>query len=241
VSKELVSVIVPVYNGEEFLADALSSIRAQDYQPVETIVVDDGSTDSSAAIAERFPEVVLLRCEHGGPAAARNAGLQVARGAYIGFLDADDIASPNKLSLQVAYLRRNPDAGCVLAHQEVVVREGLTPPPWVDRWRELAQAGVPDSLDGLLTIIQPLSAVLRRDVALAAGPFDASLTPSDDFDWIIRVRDLGIRIDAIPDVVMTRRVHGNNITVPGGNDPLMMARLLQRSVQRRRGSAATRS
>jgi len=101
VSRPLVSVVIPVYNAEPFLREALDSVLAQDYEPFEVIVVDDGSTDGSGTIARSYPEVRYLRQENQGPAVARNAGIAAAQGEFLAFFDADDVMLPNKLSVQV--------------------------------------------------------------------------------------------------------------------------------------------
>jgi glycosyltransferase involved in cell wall biosynthesis len=95
VSNPLVSVVTPVYNGEAFLRETLESIFAQDYEPFEVIVVDDGSTDGSAAIARSYPAARYIRQHNQGPAAARNAGIAAARGEFLAFVDADDVALPH--------------------------------------------------------------------------------------------------------------------------------------------------
>ena len=104
--KPLVSVIIPVYNGERYLEAALKSVIEQDYCPIEIIVVDDGSTDKSAEIAKYFKEIqYIFQSNKGpGPANARNTGIRAVKGEYIAFLDADDIWMPNKLSIQMNYL-----------------------------------------------------------------------------------------------------------------------------------------
>src|SRR4051794_33568080 len=97
-----VSVIVPVHNGAEFLAEALNSLLAQTRRPDQIIVVDDGSTDGSADVASRFgTEVTLVRQENRGPSSARNRGLDLASGSHVGFLDADDLWVPDCLSTQL--------------------------------------------------------------------------------------------------------------------------------------------
>ncbi|HEX5073255.1 MAG TPA: glycosyltransferase family A protein [Gemmatimonadaceae bacterium] len=100
----LVSVIVPAFNAEQWIAETLTSIRAQSYEPVETIVVDDGSGDATASIATASGAIVL-RTQGGGPGGARNAGLAQARGEFIQFLDADDLLATGKIARQVAVLR----------------------------------------------------------------------------------------------------------------------------------------
>src|SRR5919112_2696990 len=114
-SGHLVSVIVPVYNGERYLAAALQSIFEQDYRPFEVIVVDDGSVDDTAKIARSFQQIHYIYQSNQGAAAARNAGVATAQGELIAFLDADDVWVPNKLSVQADYLFRHPEVGYVVA------------------------------------------------------------------------------------------------------------------------------
>ncbi len=102
----LVSVIVPCYNAARFLPEALATIRAQRYEPLEILVVDDGSTDNTPDVVSGFgSEVRYLRKPNGGPASARNLGLREARGEWIAFLDADDQWPEGKLELQAGRLR----------------------------------------------------------------------------------------------------------------------------------------
>src|SRR4029078_4929566 len=105
----LVSVIIPVFNGERFLGDALSSVQAQDYRPLEVLVADDGSTDASATLAESFAGVRCLRLEHAGVSRARDRGGAASNGEWLAFLDADDIWLPGKISAQVAAARADPE------------------------------------------------------------------------------------------------------------------------------------
>src|SRR5689334_9621809 len=105
----LVSCVVPVYNGERYLAEALDSILAQTHRPLQAIVADDGSTDGTAAVAAAYGDrVLVLRQANAGPAAARNLGLAAARGEYVAFLDADDLWHPRKLERQLARFRARP-------------------------------------------------------------------------------------------------------------------------------------
>lgn len=105
----LVSAVVPVHNGERFLAAALDSVLFQDYEPLEVIVVDDGSTDRSAEVASSRP-VRLLRQENAGMAAARNAGIAHASGELVAFIDADDEWLPEAVARQAAVLAKEPSS-----------------------------------------------------------------------------------------------------------------------------------
>jgi len=207
---DLVSVIIPVYNGAAFLAAALASVAAQDYAAVEIIVVDDGSTDGSADIAAATPSVRCLRQERRGPAAARNAGVASSSGTFLAFLDADDLMPAHKLTTQVGYLQAHADVDCVLGRQDLRTESGVTAPGW---------ATAPDAG----TLVQPMSMVIRRVLFDAVGPFDEGLGPggangnaesfdASDTDWQLRLRELGAPVVLLDDVVLIRRLHGANMT-----------------------------
>jgi glycosyltransferase involved in cell wall biosynthesis len=117
----LVSVIIPTYNSAEYLEQSLQSVFSQTYSFVQVIVVDDGSTDDTRQVlAPYIREGKIQYCfqQNRGPAAARNLGIQQARGEFIGFLDADDLWLPEKLESQVVVLRKNPDIGMVYSDSE---------------------------------------------------------------------------------------------------------------------------
>ena len=120
-SRPMVTVIIPVYNGEEYLAEDIESVLGQTYHPLEIIVVDDGSTDDTATVASRFKELVrYIYQPNSGPAAARNRGLKMARGEVIGFVDADDLWVENKLDLQLGLLADNPSVQIVIGFAHTV-------------------------------------------------------------------------------------------------------------------------
>jgi glycosyltransferase involved in cell wall biosynthesis len=195
----LASVIVPVFNGARFLGDALTSALAQDYAPVEVIVVDDGSDDGTEHIARSFP-VQYLHQPNQGTAAARNTGIAASRGEFLSFLDCDDTWPPGKLSVQIRYLLDHLEVDCTMGRQEVTVAPGVPRPAWL----------VPDRLLGAQGGIPYMSAVLRREVVDAVGGFDPTYRTAEDMDWIFRIKASGARIEILPDVVLHRRVHGSN-------------------------------
>jgi glycosyltransferase involved in cell wall biosynthesis len=117
----LISVIVPVYNGDLYLAAAIESILAQNYQPIEILIIDDGLTDNTAKIADRFQQHVrYIYQPNSGAPSARNLGLKMATGEIIAFLDADDIWHEQKLALQLDILAKNSSVSVVLGHRQKI-------------------------------------------------------------------------------------------------------------------------
>ena len=197
-----ISVIVPVYKGERFLADALDSVAAQTYAPLETIVVDDGSPDASAEIAAARPGVRLVRQSNQGVAAARNAGLAAARGELLAFLDQDDEWLPGKLARQVAHLLEHPDVAIVLTHMHHVLVEDTPRPGWFrPDWLSEPQQG-----------FTPSVWLVRREAFELVGAFDTGYEVACDSDWLARAKDAGLRQAMLEDALVRWRVHGANGT-----------------------------
>jgi glycosyltransferase involved in cell wall biosynthesis len=198
---ELVSVIIPVYNGERYLGEALQSVLAQDYTPLEVIVVDDGSTDASGAVAQQFP-VRYFWQPHGGPGATRNLGIARAQGDLLAFLDADDVWTPNKLADQTAVLAAQPELDAVLGQVEQ-----FNSPDVAVELRPVRFAGLP--LKGL----HPGTMLIRRAAFLRVGFFGTHWQVGDVVDWYVRAQEAPLAMLMLPRVVMLRRVHTNNLTV----------------------------
>jgi glycosyltransferase involved in cell wall biosynthesis len=227
----LVSVIIPVFNGARFLAPALESALAQEYKPFEVIVVDDGSTDATPEVAGSFPEVHYLRQPNSGPAAARNAGIRVAHGEFIAFLDADDLLPPGKLQLQVGYLVDHPEVGCVLGRQEVMVEPGVEFPSWL---REPAawMAGWASVVSR--EHVQPVSMVARRRLFDEVGLFDPRFLLGEDVDLVLRVIDARIPLVILPEVVQLRRIHGANLSYDTVGTHRAIFQVLKARIDRKR-------
>jgi glycosyltransferase involved in cell wall biosynthesis len=222
--RPLVSVVMAAFQAEEFLEDAISSILAQDYAPFEVVVCDDGSTDRTpeilAAHSAAHSDLRTVRQPNSGAAAARNAAVAASSGELIAVFDADDLWPPTRLSAQAGYLVQHPEVGCVLGRQE-----WINPPPWLTR----------DSVYGELDGIPLLSAMLRRSAFDAIGGFDESFTHSEDMDLLFRLRERGIPIEVLPDVVMFRRFHGSNLSGSApSTSPLL--RSLRQKLERERAA-----
>jgi glycosyltransferase involved in cell wall biosynthesis len=215
----LVSVIVPVYNAEPFLRETLDSVFSLDYEPFEVIAVDDGSTDASADILRSEPRVRLLEQPNRGAGAARNEGARHANGDLYAYVDADDLVPPNKLNVQVGYLQEHPDVDCVLGRQE-----------WMNPPEGLARDKVFGDLDG----IPLMSMVIRAEVLREVGEFaEQRGGDTSDMDMLIRLRELGYRHEVVPEVVLYRRYHGNNLVAGQGRFPIP-AELLKAKLDRQR-------
>lgn len=220
----LVSIVIPVYNAEAFVGEALDSVLAQDYEPVEVIAIDDGSTDGSATVVQSYAEVRYLYQGNSGPSEARNVGIAAARGEYIAFVDADDIVPRTKLATQVSYLIEHPAVACVLGRQH-----------WMDPPPGLARDQVWGDLDG----IPILSAVFRRDVLLELGKFDED--KGGDLDMLVRLREAGLSFTVLPDIVLHRRYHGGNLVAGRSLSPLPAISLKEKLDRERARRAQGRS
>lgn len=223
--KPLVSVVVPVYNGERYLGEALKSIFAQDYRPLEVIVVDDGSTDTSASIARSFEEINYFYQQNQGPSAARNAGIAAASGEFIAFLDADDVWLPNKLSIQVKYLMDHPEVGFVLARQRMIIEEGVEKPPWYRK----------DIFEEDNVCFGPSATVARRSAFREVGSYDPDYRYGEIAQWLTRAKDAGILKAVIPETLIISRVHGRNQTYHLDEMRSNILRALKASIDRQRG------
>jgi len=200
---KLVSVIIPVYNGEFYLAEALDSIFAQDYRSIEVIVVDDGSSDNTAAVARKYSQVHYLHQTNQGQPAARNTGLSHCKGDLIAFLDADDLWGPGKLTMQAAYLEAHPEAGCVMGRTKNFLQEGVDRPTWVEQ----------STLSDNSTAFHMGTLMAHRWVFEKIGNFNTSYSYGvDDLDWLIRLKESDIAIATMEDVQLLRRIHKHNMS-----------------------------
>ena len=220
----LVSVIIPAYNCERFLRDAVKSVLDQKYSPLEIIIVDDGSTDGTANVAKSFTETVrYLHQTNQGPAAARNRGIEHAQGSLIAFADADDLWPANKLDQQLPYLIRDPKIDIVLGRiQQVQLSEtenGQT------QSEEFAEPAFSVNLG---------SAIIRKSVFERVGMFDETMRYSEDVDWFMRAREAGATIVTIDAVTLFYRQHEQNMTRGKNTSELNVLKALKRSLDRRR-------
>jgi glycosyltransferase involved in cell wall biosynthesis len=221
VARPLVSAIMPVFNGEQFLDASLESVLAQDYEPLEIVVCDDGSTDRTAEILASFSSITVVRQARGGAAAARNTAVAASTGEFVAFFDADDLWPANRVSLQAQHLLDHPEIACVLGRQE-----WMNPPSWL----------TPDAVYGDLDGIPLLSAMIRRGVFDDLGGFDVSFRVAEDTDLLIRMRERGVELAILPEIVLYRRFHGANLTADHSS-PSSLVRSLRQKLERERRSS----
>ncbi|HEX8294533.1 MAG TPA: glycosyltransferase family A protein [Pyrinomonadaceae bacterium] len=222
----LVSVIIPVYNCERYLAEAVESVLVQSRSPHEVIVIDDGSRDGSARVAQGFGRSVRYRFqENAGTGAARNHGASLARGDMVAFLDADDVWSEDKTARQLAAFEADPSLDIVsgqLEHfhspelDEDLKRKIYCPP----RLMPAALAG----------------ALIRREFYERVGVFETNLRVGEGLGWWMRAADAGARMLTLPDRVVRRRLHRTNQTVRNRAHLNEYARVIKAALDRRRAA-----
>ena len=195
-----VSVIIPVYNGARFLRAALESVFAQTYRPIEVIVVDDGSKDDSAVIAQSFPEVHYIHQENQGVAAARNTAIAAAHGEFFAFLDQDDLWTPEKLKVQIDHLRSHPELGYTLTQQQFFLEPGTPLPAWFRK----------DLLSTVHTGWVLGTLVVRRAVFEQVGGFATGYSAANDSDWFFRAKAAEIPMAVVAELLLLKRIHEAN-------------------------------
>lgn len=218
----LVSVVIPTYNRAQFLPAAIASIRAQTHACGEIIIVDDGSTDDTAAVVEQIgADVRYVRQDNAGPAAARNRGISEARGDVIAFLDTDDRWLPTKTERQLAVLSKHPEVALVgadMAVEDSLGREllssnfahrGLLP-----MFEHLAGSPVPNAPGQLLAVnfINTSTVMIRREALEAERGFDPRLRYGEDLELWLRIAARRGGVACVPSVEEIRVEHASNVT-----------------------------
>lgn len=225
---DLVSTIIPVHNRPGLLREAVDSVLAQTYRPIEIVIVDDGSTDetpkAAAALAAAYPDLIrVIRQENAGPGAARETGRRAARGEFLQYLDSDDLLLPRKFELQVRGLRDHPECGISYGMAQIREIDGSTRAPSKDALipRETLFPHI------LRARFWDTSAPLfRKSVSDAAGPW-SNLRLEEDWEHDTRIAVFGVRLHYVPEFVSVSRNHpGPKLAVGAPRDP---ARLRERA------------
>jgi len=223
-----VSVVVPVFNGERFIGEALASLWREQNVEAEIIVADDGSTDGSVgmvkALAEQDPRIRLIIGEHRGVSATRNIGVRAATGEYITFLDCDDICPPGRIARQVLKLASHGTIAAVVG--ETLWFEALTP--------DLNPVPGTRHMRGLCVTLH--SALFRHSVFETYGLFDEKLKSCEDLDFFLRLSEGGARFLIETEIASLYRRHPGNMTKNSQQLQKATVAALQRSIARRRAA-----
>ncbi|HYI46719.1 MAG TPA: glycosyltransferase [Actinomycetota bacterium] len=214
----LVSIVSPVHNGERWLDESIASVGAQTYQPIELIVVDDGSTDGSAEVARRLG-VKLVQQSQAGQPAAMNTGVRATLGDFIGFIDADDRYPPGRVESMMSILLTRPEVEGVFGLMEEFAEEVVGP---------IRSVRAP------ATNRHPACMVMRKSLLERVGPFDETLELASVPAWVALAQSQEARLVAIDEVVLFRRLHDSNMGLSGWKHRAEYARAMHSGLVARR-------
>jgi cellulose synthase/poly-beta-1,6-N-acetylglucosamine synthase-like glycosyltransferase len=215
-----VGVAVPAFNSERFLTAALDSVLAQTYPVADVIVLDDGSEDATARVAQSFGSPVrVVPRPHRGAGAARSHAMALARGDFLVPLDADDLLTPRSIECRIEVLLARPELDIAYGHVRSFGR-------CVD--------GRPVPLGRSQPAHTPASMMVRRTAYERVGPFAAGLRVAETLDWMLRARELDLGEVTVQEHVLWRRVHGANHSLSARSSMSEYPRALKASLDRRR-------
>jgi glycosyltransferase involved in cell wall biosynthesis len=234
----LISVIIPVYNGQAFLRSTLESVWAQLLQPSEIILIDDGSVDGSYELMCQLANESPIPCKvlqqpNRGPASSRNAAVKESTGLIIAFLDQDDIWYPTYLKAQYErVIRSNPKSYSICYFNFFVDSRYLQQHDGIPAWvrPELMASPQPGYL--------PSCMMMYKEVFLGVGFFDESSKAGYDIDWMVRAIDLGIQTDLNPEVLVDRRIHSDNQSSNVAANQKDIIRMVHKTLLRRRAGTS---
>ena len=228
-ARPLISVMIGAYNVAPYLGESIESVLAQTYRPLELIVVDDGSDDGTADVAQSFGDAVTYAYqENGGNGSARNHAVRLASGGVFAFLDADDRFVPDKLERQWSALAADPDLDVVFGHVQEFVSPELD-----DEQRASVRPPAPEPAPWTA----PNLMLIRRERFLEVGPFSESVKVGVTVDWYARATEAGLRMLMLPGVVLERRLHLTNNGLRESDSRGQYMHVLKAALDRRRAAA----
>lgn len=221
----LVSVVIAVYNGGAYLADAIESVMGQTYRNIEIIVIDDGSTDRTRDVALRFAPLVRYHYQpNSGIAAAWNQGIKLASGDFFAFLDADDLWTDNKIRQQMNVIGENAKLDIVFGLVKQFYSAELTE-------EERQKIRCPsDMVPG----VSAITMLIRRESFFKVGRFDTQWRKGIFSDWYLRAGECGLVSYMLPQLVARRRLHQTNHGIVNRDKSIDYVRMLRASLSRRR-------
>ncbi len=200
--KPFISIIIPVYNAEKYVKDAIESVLAQDYVNMEIICVNDGSTDNSLQVLKSYEGVVqtVNSEKNGGIGDARNRGIKLAKGEYIAFIDADDVWEAGKLRAQLDFLESHPDVDMCFTYMKCFISPELP-----DEVKNIRYCN-PDPVAGCVAS----AALIKSESFKRVGLFDPVWRVGEFIDWLAKAQDVGLKVGVLKDVLVHRRIHDTN-------------------------------
>ncbi len=221
----MISVIIPVYNGERYLAETIDSVLAQTHQPFEVIIIDDGSIDNTADIARSYQNLRYMYQTNQGLGAARNAGIVAAQGEFIAFLDADDLWTKNKNELQMTAFHANPHADIVTGY----VKQFYSPEMDESERKKIR------CTDELLPGHLMQAMLIKREAFFRVGLFETQWVVGTDMSWYLRAMEKGLSMIILPDLVLLRRLHKQNKGIIKRSFINQRVQILKAALDRHRG------
>lgn len=225
-SQAKISIIIPFYNGANFLHEAITSVLNQKNQNLEIILVDDGSTDSSLDVIREFndPRIQVVQQANAGAAEARNNGVRHANGAFISFLDADDLWAADKLTLQIAAFMKNPSTHMVFGQV-----------------KEFYDSSIPSQqthqrTEKIFVGYSPIALLISKKDFLAVGEFQSKWKVAEFIDWYDRAKHLGFKEVVLPNIVAMRRIHAGNLNRLQRPDAKQYVAVLKEALDRKRNA-----
>lgn len=221
----LVSVIMPLYNCERYVGEALSSILEQTYKRTEIIVIDDGSKDAGAARVKDFGDKIRYEYQaNAGIGSAHNRGFELATGSYIGFLDSDDLWTPSKLELQLTAMKADMHLDAVFGR----VKQFHSPD--LNEKQKSRIICPPETMPGY----SASAMLIKREALLTVGRFDTKTKVGEFIDWFARAKEQNLKMQMLPDLVLKRRLHGDNTSMHHQRGGADFTKILKASIDRRR-------
>jgi glycosyltransferase involved in cell wall biosynthesis len=224
----LISVIIPVYNGDKYLAEAIESVLAQNGFRLDVIVVDDGSTDNTARVVESFGSAVRYYHQiKAGPGAARNKGISLAQGDYISFLDADDLWTENKMNRQWMAFEADPYLDMAFGHIQQFYSPELT-------LEEKNRINIPYEI---MPGHHAGTMLIKKKSFFRVGLFKSELRIGEFIDWHARATESNLKSIMLPDILMKRRIHRTNLGTYLRDQRSGYVHVLKAALDRRRAKA----
>lgn len=223
--KDIVSVIIPVYNGEKYLSETLESVLNQSYKNLEVIVVDDGSNDKTALIIKNYKTIKYIYQENAGTASAFNNGIDNAIGKYFAFLGADDLWKKEKTEIQMEAFQKYPEHDIISG----LVKQFLSP----DLTNEQKDK-IKYSKELIPGHVIP-AMLVKKDFFNRVGLFEPKWRVGAEMSWFLRARELPMKMMVLPKLVLLRRIHSSNKGITNKEFLSQRAQVIKAALDRRRG------